>query len=182
MIRMNFAPASGMHLLAAAALLFASGSHARAADEEPGKVLVGTWETDGKDGNAAMAFTADGTGKNHDGSRFRWELKEARLTARSLGADGKLGDEWSVPIAFTRDRKEYSYLLGGEDGGLRRITWYKLDPQGRRHAGRSEADRAYPTDSDALKGEGPPKGDGGLPAPSPRRPESSGNKAVCKKY
>ena len=154
----------------AAVMLLGGHWHARAADAGPDRGLVGTWEKEGKDAKASQVFGADGTGKNPDGSRFRWELKGGRLMARALGAGGGLGDEWSVPIAFTRDRKEYSYLLGGGDGGLRRITWFKLDPQGRRYADRSEADRAYPQDAEALKGEGPPKGDGDRPAPSPGCP------------
>ncbi|SIO65155.1 hypothetical protein SAMN05444166_7608 [Singulisphaera sp. GP187] len=152
----------GAHLLAVAAFFLGGSSPARAADDEPGKALVGAWEKDGK----VTVISADGTGKNHDGSRFRWELKGGRLIARSRAGDGKLGEEWSVPIAFTRDEKEYSYLLGGEDGGLKRMTYSKLDPQGRRYAGRTEADRAYPPDAEALEGEGPPQGDGDRPAPS----------------
>jgi hypothetical protein len=69
-----------------------------------------------------------------------------------------------VQIAFTKDRKELSYLLGKIDGGRRRVTFYKLDQEGRLFRGRTDADRAYPADTQALKGEGPPEAS----APSPK--------------
>jgi hypothetical protein len=142
-------------LIAAAASLPSVGWRLCVADEGPSKTLVGSWEREGQ----VNVFSADGTGKNHDGSRFRWEWKEGRLIAQARAEDGGLGEEWSVPIAFTRDGKEFSYLLGGKDGGLERITFHKLDEEGRRFEDRTDEGRAYPPGSEALKGEGPPAGD-----------------------
>jgi hypothetical protein len=136
---------------AVVALLMTSVAMATA-DDEPRNFLIGSWEREGK----VNIFSPDGTGKNNDGSRFRWELKGEHLIAKAQLPDGKSGEEWSVPIVFTKDKKEYSYLIGGENGDLKRITFYKLDQNNRRFSGRSEADRAYPPESEALKGEGQP--------------------------
>jgi hypothetical protein len=149
-------------LFTAAAVFTCGGPNRAAADEPMGKekALAGSWEREDK----VTVFSADGTGTNHDASRFRWVLKDSRLIARSQPPDGKLGDEWAVSIVFTKDEKEFSFLLGGEDGGLERVTFHKLDLDGRRFKGRTDADRAYPQDAAALKGEGPPDES----APTPR--------------
>jgi len=148
------------YLVAAAVAFTCNVTKAASADEGAGKDLIGSWEIEGK----VIVYSADGAGTNHDSSRFRWRLNEGRLIARQQAPDGTLGEKWSVPIAFTKDRKEFSYLLGGIDGGRRRVTCYKLDQEARRFQGRTDADRAYPADAEALKGEGPPDAS----APSPK--------------
>ncbi len=151
------------HLFTAAVVFTCGGTIRALADDPMGKALVGSWECRGK----VIVFSADGTGKNHDASRFRWELKEGRLIAHSQKPDGKLGNAWSVPIVFTKDQKEYCYLTGAEDGdGMQRVTFHKLDPDGRHFERRTEADRAYPPNAEALKGEEPPE-EGETPKPQP---------------
>jgi hypothetical protein len=152
----------GVCLLVATAA-FTCGATCPANTNDPTeKDLVGSWELKGK----VNVFSADGTGTSYDGSRCRWKLEDGRLVARRLGTDGSLDEEWSVPIVFTKDRNEFSYLLGADDGGRQRVTFHKLDPDGRPYQGRTDADRAYPPDAEALRGEGPPeKG-----APTPVRP------------
>ena len=163
--------------LITAAVLFICGAAGPAnADEPTGNDLVGSWEREGK----VNVFSANGTGKNHDASRFNWELKAGRLIARSHAPDGKLGEEWSVLIVFTKDRNEYSFLTGAQEGGgLQRVTFYKLDADRQRFEGRTDADRAYPPNAEALKGEGPPDES----APSPVRPAKSNpreNKSIVR--
>ncbi len=150
------------YVVAAAAIFTGGVANPAAADEPTAKDLVGSWEREGK----INVYSADGAGTNHDTSRFRWEFNDGRLIAQRQEPEGKLGEEWSVPIVFTKDRLEFSFLLGGEDGGRKRVTFHKLDPNGRRFAGRTDADRAYPPDAEALKGEGPPD----PTAPTPARP------------
>jgi hypothetical protein len=147
-----------------AAAVFTCGGATKSVNDEPTeKRLVGSWEREGK----VNVFLADGSGKNHDGSRFRWQYRDGRLTARKQEEDGKLGDEWSVLIVFTKDSQEYSFLVGAlQGGGLQRVTFLKLDPDGRPFDGRSDADREYPPNAEALKGEGPPQES----APSPLEP------------
>jgi hypothetical protein len=95
------------HVTAVLAISVCGGLGATGA-EKPGEALVGSWE---REAGKVAVYQSDGTGKNPDGSRFRWELKEGSLIARSLAADGKPGEEWSVPVAFTRDRKEFTFYL-----------------------------------------------------------------------
>jgi hypothetical protein len=140
-------------LITVAAVFTCGAANPAVADELTGKDLVGSWEREGN----VNVFAADGTGKNYDANRFHWELKEGRLISRRKAPDGELGEEWSVPIVFTKDRKEFSYLLGADDGGRQRVTFHKLGKDGRRFEGRTDADRAYPPDAEALTGEGPPE-------------------------
>ena len=166
-------------LFIASAVFTCTGKIPADADEPMGKDLVGSWEI----GDKVTVFSADGTGMNNDGSRFRWELKERRLIARKEAPDGKLGEEWSILISFTKDRKEFSYLLGARDGGRQRVTFHKLDRNGRRFGGRTDADRAYPPNAEALKGEGPPADSAPTPIPrttQPTQAKLTGREAIIR--
>jgi hypothetical protein len=162
------------------ATVFNCGGPSPADTDEPMRsALLGSWEHTGK----VIVFSADGTGTNYDATRFHWELTEGRLIARRQAPVGTLGDEWSILIVFTKDRKEFSYLLGAEDGGLQRVTFHKLDPDGRRFGERTDADRAYPPNAEALKGEGPPEESAPKPEPKPVRPrpaKAPGGEAIIR--
>jgi hypothetical protein len=118
-------------------LLFLSICVTTRAADPPAPSLVGSWERSGH----VVVYRDDGTGTNHDGSRFRWELKGPLLIARALSADGQEGESTSIPIAFAHDGKEYTISL---EGGDLKVVWHKLTPDGRRYRNRTKADRAYP--------------------------------------
>jgi hypothetical protein len=102
------------------------------------KRLVGSWAPEG---GKPIVYRTEGTGKNPDGSRFRWRLEDDYLVARAIDRDGKAGPVVKIPIVFTRDGKEYRLLL---ESGARKVTFYKLDSKGQRYSGRTPAGRRYP--------------------------------------
>jgi hypothetical protein len=120
--------------------------------------LVGCWERDGK----VTEFLADGTGKNYDRTRFRWELREGQLEARTLSATGELGDVCELPIAFSVDEKEYTIIL---EGGNLRVAFVKLRPDGRKYEDRTAKGREYPPAE--KKGEADSEKTQTQPLPSP---------------
>jgi hypothetical protein len=113
---------------------------ALARQKEKPSPLIGSWQSENKAN--IVTFRPDGTGKNADGSRFRWRLVKGTLLSRTLAADGTMGPEVGAPIAFTRDSKEYT--LRFERGKLK-VVFYRLTRNGRRFADRTRQGRQYPS-------------------------------------
>jgi hypothetical protein len=120
--------------------------------------LVGRWERDGK----VTEFLGDGTGRNYDGSRFRWERREGQLEARTLSATSELGDVCEIPIVFSLDEKEYTNIL---EGGNLRVAFAKLRPDGRKYEDRTAKGHEYPPEE--KKGEADSGNTDTQPLPSP---------------
>jgi hypothetical protein len=108
------------------------------AQPKPALRLAGAWQSDNK--LNTVTFRPDGTGKNADGSRFRWRLEKTALVFRTISPEGKVGPESRIPIEFTRDEKEYALLF---EGGKLRSVFHRLTTAGQRYANRTKRGREY---------------------------------------
>ena len=111
--------------------------------------LVGSWQ--GVSGTT-VTYLPDGTGKNADGSRFSWHLEGDSLLVQALGPDGKpVGETGKIGILLTRDSREYSIFL---ENGRRKITFYRLRPDGQRDTHQTAEGGKYPPHIFAPKASG----------------------------
>ena len=113
--------------------------------------LIGGWEIEGR----INVFNADGTGRNSDGSAFRWGTRGGKLFSRAITPDGAGGDIVVFPYTLSRDRKAYKIAL---EGGRRQVTFTKVGADGRRTEGRSADDAVFDdplTEAPASLGPGP---------------------------
>jgi hypothetical protein len=145
----------------ATGLLLAHQAWVSAQTDPLQKKLVGTWETEDR---VKIVYSADGTGKNHDGSRFKWRLKPGLLVAQTISKEGADGPANQVPIAFSRDGKEYKLLL---EGGRLQPHYYRLLPNGQRDSRRTAGGRAFPPDPPGMKRANARRGAAVQTAPAP---------------
>jgi hypothetical protein len=150
----------------------AAAEGAKAADEwlPPARAatkLVGAWEPDG---GKAVTFAADGTGRNADGSRFRWRLEGDFLVAQAVGEKGPIGDPVRILTLFAEDGRERVTLL---EGGKLRTAFHKLGPDGKRDGARTAEGKAYRRKPVAEADDG----DGPALVPGPKRDKDDPPKA-----
>ena len=116
--------------------------------------LVGVWQNPA---GSQLVYDADGTGKNPDGSRFRWRLESDDFIAQTLSPEGKaVGDPFRAPISFTRDGKEYTLSI---EGGKRELIYHRLGPDRRVDEQRSPEGRTYVSGPKAAKWPAAKQGD-----------------------
>lgn len=116
------------------------------------KLAGSTWRAK-KDGGEGPTYNADGTGRNHDMSKFEWRVEGDYLLVRRQPETGK-PEDWSyIPIVFSRDGKEYRIILDDQYSLFRVSTRTGKPEKDRTEEGRQFRRRWVPEDQDNEKDE-----------------------------
>jgi hypothetical protein len=131
------------------------------------KLASSSWQEE--DGRKGPTFHADGTGRNADGSKFEWCVEGDLLLARRLVEKGQREHWTKIPILFSRDAKEYRFILGPKEYRRFRISTTTGKPDDKRtEEGRQFRRRWIP---EAKENEGDAPLPAVQPAPSGERLE-----------
>ncbi len=108
---------------------------ARVKEKEPLKgnalrLAGSSWQEE--DGHKGPTFHADGTGLNPDGSKFEWRVEGDLLLARRPAEKGQPESWHKIPILFSRDAKEYRFVLGKKEYRRFRISAMTAKPDDKR--------------------------------------------------